>query len=84
MKITHIDGISSRRGEEAQKYKEMSTTKHDAFLESFLTVGSYKKLYSYTHLLNGFAVHANSEKVLFLAYKVHSIVLGILSVKQTN
>ncbi|VAH50131.1 unnamed protein product [Triticum turgidum subsp. durum] len=50
------------RGEEAQKYKEMSTTKHDAFLESFLTVGSYKKLYSYTHLLNGFAVHANSEK----------------------
>ncbi|KAI5013910.1 hypothetical protein ZWY2020_055300 [Hordeum vulgare] len=50
------------RGEEAQKYKEMATTKHDVFLESFLTVGSYKKLYSYTHLLNGFAVHANSEK----------------------
>ncbi|XP_047064047.1 subtilisin-like protease SBT2.5 [Lolium rigidum] len=50
------------RGVEAQKYKEMATSKHDVFLESFLPIGSYKKLYSYTHLLNGFAVHAKSEK----------------------
>ncbi|XP_047064046.1 subtilisin-like protease SBT2.5 [Lolium rigidum] len=50
------------RGVEAQKYKEMATSKHDVFLESFLPTGSYKKLYSYTHLLNGFAVHAKSEK----------------------
>ena len=57
--------FTSRRGEEAQKYKEMATSKHDIFLESFLPTGSYKKLYSYTHLLNGFAVHAKSEKVLF-------------------
>lgn len=48
------------RGEEAQKYKQIATTKHDIFLESFLPTGSYKKLYSYTHLLNGFALHAKS------------------------
>ncbi|KAL6903794.1 hypothetical protein ACP4OV_004607 [Aristida adscensionis] len=52
------------RGEEAQKYKEVATTKHDIFLDSFLPVGSYKKLYSYTHLLNGFAIHAESEEAV--------------------
>uniref|UniRef100_J3M014 Peptidase S8/S53 domain-containing protein n=1 Tax=Oryza brachyantha TaxID=4533 RepID=J3M014_ORYBR len=52
------------RGEEAQKYKKMTTTKHDIFLDSLLPVGSYKKLYSYTHLLNGFAVHAESEETI--------------------
>uniref|UniRef100_N1R005 Subtilisin-like protease n=1 Tax=Aegilops tauschii TaxID=37682 RepID=N1R005_AEGTA len=66
------------RGEEAQKYKEMATTKHDVFLESFLTVGSYKKLYSYTHLLNGFAVHANSEK----AAKILSGAKGVRLVQE--
>jgi len=57
--------ISFRRGEEAQKYKRVATTKHDSFLDSFLPMGSYKKLYSYTHLINGFALHAESEKVPF-------------------
>ncbi|CAD6238556.1 unnamed protein product [Miscanthus lutarioriparius] len=52
------------RGEEAQKYKRVATTKHDSFLDSFLPVGSYKKLYSYTHLINGFALHAESEKLV--------------------
>ncbi|XP_062224864.1 subtilisin-like protease SBT2.5 [Phragmites australis] len=52
------------RGEEAQKYKEVATTKHDIFLDSFLPLGSYKKLYSYTHLLNGFALHAESEETV--------------------
>jgi hypothetical protein len=55
--------ILFRRGDEAQKYKRVATTKHDSFLDSFLPVGSYKKLYSYTHLINGFALHAESEKV---------------------
>ncbi|XP_052150847.1 subtilisin-like protease SBT2.5 [Oryza glaberrima] len=52
------------RGEEAQKYKAMTTTKHDIFLDSFLPAGSYKKLYSYTHLLNGFAIYVKSEKAI--------------------
>ncbi|KAL6651144.1 hypothetical protein ACP70R_010069 [Stipagrostis hirtigluma subsp. patula] len=51
-------------GEEAQKYKEVATTKHDIFLDSFLPIGSYKKLYSYTHLLNGFALHTESEETV--------------------
>lgn len=52
------------RGEEAQNYKEVVTTKHDIFLESFLRMGSYTKLYSYTHLFNGFALHAESEETV--------------------
>ncbi|CAL5030747.1 unnamed protein product [Urochloa decumbens] len=52
------------RGEEAQKYKQVATTKHDSFLDSFLPIGSYKKMYSYTHLINGFALHAESEKTV--------------------
>ncbi|XP_020090637.1 subtilisin-like protease SBT2.6 [Ananas comosus] len=31
--------------------------KHDELLDSLLEVGTYKKLYSYHHLINGFAVH---------------------------
>jgi hypothetical protein len=63
----------SRRGEEAQKYKAVATTKHNIFLDSFLPPGSYKKLYSYTHLLNGFAIHAESEEVFFLFRRAHKI-----------
>lgn len=66
-KITLTYGIPFRRGEEAQKYKQIATTKHDIFLESFLPTGSYKKLYSYTHLLNGFALHAKSVEVLLFS-----------------
>ena len=56
---------TSRRGERAQKYNEMATSKHNLFLESFLPIRSYKKLYRYTYLLNGFDVDAKYEKVLF-------------------
>ncbi|KAK6251037.1 hypothetical protein SCA6_005042 [Theobroma cacao] len=45
-------------------YKEKISSSHTIFLESHLQKGSYTKLYSYTHLLNGFAVHVTSEKVL--------------------
>jgi hypothetical protein len=64
--------LLSRRGEEAL-YKAVATTKHDIFLDSFLPTGSYKKLYSYTHLLNGFAIHAESEEVFFLFHRAHKI-----------
>uniref|UniRef100_A0A0D9W7R9 Subtilisin-like protease n=1 Tax=Leersia perrieri TaxID=77586 RepID=A0A0D9W7R9_9ORYZ len=52
------------RGEEAQKYKQTTRTKHDIFLDSLLPVGSYKKLYSYTHLINGFALQAKSKETV--------------------
>ncbi|KAL4334749.1 hypothetical protein GQ457_07G010890 [Hibiscus cannabinus] len=45
-------------------YKEKISNRHTIFLESHLRKGSYTKLYSYTHLLNGFAVHVTSEEVL--------------------
>ncbi|KAF8687859.1 hypothetical protein HU200_042551 [Digitaria exilis] len=63
MQISLTKEFLFRRGEEAQKYKQVATTKHDSFLDSFLPIGSYKKLYSYTHLINGFALHAESAKV---------------------
>lgn len=53
-----------RSGDEAQKYKEKVISRHDIFLESLLPTGSYTKLYSYTHLLSGFALHTASEEVL--------------------
>ncbi|PVH35666.1 hypothetical protein PAHAL_7G238700 [Panicum hallii] len=63
------------RGEEAQKYKRVATTKHDSFLDSFLPIGSYKKLYSYTHLINGFALHAESEKTVRILSRAKGVRL---------
>ncbi|GAV92224.1 Peptidase_S8 domain-containing protein/Inhibitor_I9 domain-containing protein [Cephalotus follicularis] len=50
--------------EDAMMYKERLRAGHDDLLESLLQKGSYTKLYSYTHLLNGFAIHSASEEVL--------------------
>nr|XP_019705465.1 subtilisin-like protease SBT2.5 [Elaeis guineensis] len=55
---------SMMSGDEAQKYKEKVISRHDIFLESLLPTGSYTKLYSYTHLLNGFALHTASEEAV--------------------
>ncbi|KAL5724062.1 hypothetical protein ACHQM5_007372 [Ranunculus cassubicifolius] len=49
---------------ESLVHKESIINGHDMFLESVLQPGSYTKLYSYTHLLNGFALHVTSEEVL--------------------
>ncbi|XP_055961387.1 subtilisin-like protease SBT2.5 isoform X2 [Mercurialis annua] len=49
--------------EEAMDYKQSLIIGHDLFLESLLQKGTYTKLYSYTHVLNGIAVHVESEKV---------------------
>ncbi|XP_002524360.2 subtilisin-like protease SBT2.6 [Ricinus communis] len=51
------------RIEEVMDYKESLSNSHDLFLESLLQKGTYTKLYSYTHLLNGVAVHVESEEV---------------------
>ena len=37
--------------------------KHDMILGMLFEEGSYKKLYSYKHLINGFAVHVSPEQV---------------------
>ncbi|PKA58889.1 Subtilisin-like protease [Apostasia shenzhenica] len=49
---------------DVEKYKERVIIRHDIFLQSILPAGSYTKLYSYTHLLNGFALHATSEETI--------------------
>ncbi|RZC74517.1 hypothetical protein C5167_049993 [Papaver somniferum] len=53
-----------RSSEDVRLYKESMISRHDLFLESHLPVGSYKKLYSYSHLQNGFAIHVSSHEVL--------------------
>ncbi|KAM7256415.1 hypothetical protein ACFE04_012156 [Oxalis oulophora] len=50
--------------EESLVYKELLRISHDSLLDSLLFKGSYTKLYSYTHLLNGFAVHISSKEDL--------------------
>ncbi|TVU15010.1 hypothetical protein EJB05_38508 [Eragrostis curvula] len=72
------------RGEEAQKYKAAATTKHDIFLDSFLPTGAYKKLYSYTHLLNGFAIHAESEEAIRILRRAKGVRLIQEDVKMTK
>lgn len=37
---------------------------HDQLLQSALETGSYSKLYSFKHILNGFAVHTTPSQVL--------------------
>lgn len=39
---------------------------HDNFLVSLFTGTEHAKLYSYTHLLNGFAIHVTSDEVCYL------------------
>ncbi|KAH7688021.1 Peptidase S8 subtilisin-related protein [Dioscorea alata] len=36
--------------------------RHDELLDKLFEVGTYKKLYSYRHLINGFAVHMSAEQ----------------------
>ncbi|KAJ4826548.1 hypothetical protein Tsubulata_039607 [Turnera subulata] len=55
---------ASRAEEEAMAYKEKLVTDHDLLLESLLQKHTYTKLYSYTHLLNGFAIHVKTDEVL--------------------
>ncbi|CAN1333846.1 Subtilisin-like protease SBT2.5 [Linum perenne] len=49
--------------EVAMAYKQRLTINHDIFLESVLK-HNYTKLYSFTHLLNGFAIHVESDEVI--------------------
>lgn len=37
---------------------------HDQLLQSVLETGSYKKLYSFNHVINGFSVHITESQVM--------------------
>jgi hypothetical protein len=41
--------------------------RHDMLLGMLFESGTYTKLYSYRHLINGFAVHLSPEQVMFLS-----------------
>ncbi|KAL9242756.1 hypothetical protein vseg_016725 [Gypsophila vaccaria] len=54
----------SRNQYNVRLHKEMISREHDVMLETLLDSGSYVKLYSYSHLLNGFAIHVTSSKAI--------------------
>ncbi|KAK9274940.1 hypothetical protein L1049_022196 [Liquidambar formosana] len=58
---------------DAPVYKNNISSRHDVFLESLLQSGSYTKLYSYTHLLNGFAIHVESVEVLGILHNAKGV-----------
>ena len=41
---------------------------HDQFLQSTLESGSYNKLCSFKHIVNGFAVHTTPSQVIFYLF----------------
>ncbi|KAI3782296.1 hypothetical protein L2E82_12336 [Cichorium intybus] len=47
-------------------YSSHLEQKHDTLLETLFNDGTYKKLYSYKHLINGFAVHISQEQAEML------------------
>ncbi|KAJ4951118.1 hypothetical protein NE237_027950 [Protea cynaroides] len=76
-----------RSDEDALMYKDSIISKHDNFLELLFRKGTYTKLYSYTHLINGFAVHITSEEaidVLQNAKGVRNMYEDIKMVKMTT
>ncbi|CAA6657140.1 unnamed protein product [Spirodela intermedia] len=71
-------------GDDERMYRERAATGHDVFLLSLLPEGTYTKLYSYTHLLNGFAVHTTSDKILRRARGVRFIQEDVKMAKLTT
>ncbi|XP_051144854.1 subtilisin-like protease SBT2.5 [Andrographis paniculata] len=53
-----------RGDEDVTLYKDWIRREHEAFLQSLNQEGAYVKLYSYTHLLNGFAVDIKGDDML--------------------
>ncbi|KAK6146392.1 hypothetical protein DH2020_020261 [Rehmannia glutinosa] len=66
--------MSLRSSEDRTMYKERMTQEHDVFLKSVLQNSSYNKLYSYTHLLNGFAIYAKGEEVLHMLRNAENVI----------
>ncbi|XP_039120202.1 subtilisin-like protease SBT2.5 [Dioscorea cayenensis subsp. rotundata] len=72
-----IEGFSATAVDPAEEFDITSESitsyslhlekQHDALLDSLFEVGTYKKLYSYRHLINGFAIHMSEEQAETLA-----------------
>lgn len=58
-------------------YAQHLEKKHDMLLDSLFDHGTYKKLYSYRHLINGFAVHISPGQAETLRH-----ALGVKSVER--
>ncbi|KAL7101919.1 hypothetical protein ACP275_08G085700 [Erythranthe tilingii] len=77
----------SSSSEDTAMHKERIARDHDNFIKTRLGEGSYTKLYSYTHLLNGFAIHADDDQVIHMlrgADKVRSVHEDTKMEKQTT
>lgn len=48
----------------SEAYANELTKFHDEFLQSNLETGSYHKLYSFKHIVNGVAIHTTPSQVL--------------------
>ncbi|KAI7739753.1 hypothetical protein M8C21_026535 [Ambrosia artemisiifolia] len=51
-------------------YSQHLELKHDTLLETLFDQGTYTKLYSYKHLINGFAVDISPEQVKPLIFLI--------------
>ncbi|XP_059318742.1 subtilisin-like protease SBT2.5 [Lycium ferocissimum] len=64
MKDAPFVSTKSKNFEDIDTYKENMRKQHDMLLGSLLERSVYTKVYSYTHLINGFAIHLTSAEAL--------------------
>lgn len=50
----------------SKAYAKKLVDSHDKFLQNNLEIGSYNKLYSFKHIVNGFAVHTTASQVTLI------------------
>ncbi|KAM3320292.1 hypothetical protein P3S67_007492 [Capsicum chacoense] len=51
------------KSEASKAYANQLTKSHDEFLQRYLKTGSYDKIYSFNHIVNGIAVHTTSSQI---------------------
>lgn len=52
------------RREASRAHAKRLVDSHDRLLQSVLETGSYSKLYSFKHVINGFSVHITEAQVM--------------------
>ncbi|XP_049415490.1 subtilisin-like protease SBT2.5 [Solanum stenotomum] len=73
MKDDPFVSTKSKNFEDIDIYKERMRRQHDVLLGSLLEKSVYTKLYSYTHLINGFAIHLTSDEALDILKNVEGV-----------
>ncbi|KAF7120566.1 hypothetical protein RHSIM_Rhsim13G0150400 [Rhododendron simsii] len=63
MTTTEAGGKPDSHSEVSKAYAKKLVDSHDKILKSTLETGSYNKLYSFKHIVNGFAVHTSPSQV---------------------